>query len=315
MKKRVRRLAAALAAVLLLAGCSLARPEAGGGVEDKFIGVYAFRTARGEREFYDNPHLTEYGSDHVSLEGYGTFGFPRRVLFAEEDGDGGYTFPGMEGGYTLFAAKGTLPDGDEYYGMTSNMAAGEEGNEFHVTSEDAGKRIVHSLSGTVYYGPPLGAGADWENQDAYWKGCRVYQTADGRIYLDGSGNSFGGGGDFGFSLSEEQTVSVNGEVSTECVEVSVKVRQTPRLERLTVTQFDADNTVLQTVELPLEEEMPTVSWAAGAAWALVEEASAAGVKRTAYSVPGPGGDPVSHQVILLDSSGLGRAAQLEMTAG
>lgn len=313
MKTRVRRLAAALAAVLLLAGCSLARPEVNPGSGDKFIGVYAFCTTNRGLEFYDNPHLTEYSSSRVSTEGYGAFALPRQVLFAEEDGDGGYTFPGMEGGYTLFAAKRTLPDGDPYYSMISNMAAGENGNAFHVTIGDAGKTTIHSLSGTVFYGPPMGAGADWDSHDTLWTGYRVYQTEDGRVYLDG-GNSFGGGGSFGFSLDDEQAVTANGSASTERVEVSVSVRETPRLERLAVTQFGSDNTVLQTVNLPPEDDLPTVKWAAGAAWALVEETSAAGVKRTAYSVPSADEAPVSHQVILLDRDGLGRVAALEITA-
>jgi len=272
---------------------------------DRLIGVYAFRTEGWDRNFHENPHLTEYGS--VRLEGYGAVA--NEVLFAVER-EGGWVFPGMEGGYTLFAAAGVYEDGSPYYTTVSNMAPGEGGSEMKVTDEGT----TYSLSGTVYYGPPLGAEADWASarRNAVWTGYRVYQTEDGRIYLDGSGSSFSGDGCTGFTLSDEKKTTVNGEAATEKIEVSVSVREVPRLERLSVTQFDAGSAVLRTDDLPLTGKLPAVQWAAGAAWALVEESSPDGVRRTAYSVPAAWEEPVSHQVILLDDDGLGCAAQLTM---
>ena len=60
---------------------------------------------------------------------------------------------------------------------------------------------------------------------------KIVKDLDFGVYLDG-GNSFGGGGSFGFSLDDEQAVTAHGSASTERVEVSVSVRETPRLERL-----------------------------------------------------------------------------------
>ena len=91
------------------------------------------------------------------------------------------------------------------------------------------------------------------------------------------------------------------------------VAAAPRLERLVVTQFGADNVPIRSEELTLREPLPEVCWEAGAAWALVEEESAEGTVRTVYSVPGAGEEAVSHQIVLLDSQGLGHVAVLSIS--
>ena len=45
----------------------------------------------------------------------------------------------------------------------------------------------------------------------------------------------------------------------------------------------------------------------------MEEESAEGTVRTVYSVPGAGEEAVSHQIVLLDSQGLGRVSYLSIS--
>ena len=79
-----------------------------------------------------------------------------------------------------------------------------------------------------------------------------------------------------------------------------------------MSQFDDTNTLLQADELALREDMPEVACLPETAWALVEEQSADGTVRTAYSAGADSGEePVArHTVILLDRDGLGTAAEL-----
>ena len=53
-----------------------------------------------------------------------------------------------------------------------------------------------------------------------------------------------------------------------------------------------------------------MTWLPEAAWALVEERSPEGVVRTAYTLPGPGEEAVTHPIILLDSAGVGSVKDL-----
>ena len=154
--------------------------------------------------------------------------------------------------------------------------------------------------------------ADWDPYEdrSVWTTYRVYQAPDGRPYLDGSGNSFTGA--LG-SYQESQTYTRQengGDVKKETVEVSISIKAVPRLEGLVVRQFDGEGGQLSAEDLTLEGELPAVTWLPEAAWALVEERSPEGVVRTAYTRPGPGEEPVTHPVILLDSAGVGSVKDL-----
>lgn len=307
--KRGKWLLWALAA-LLLAGCSLARPaaepEAGG---DRFAGFFVVREneERNGGGFYNNPCLTEYGADSVQTDQFGTLRFPREVLFAVEDEAGNYTFPGMEDGYSLFMIEKNEENGPVSQ-MVSNMAPGEEANA--ISYKDEGKSV--SISGTVYCGPPQGD-KDWDEYEdrGIWMCYRVYQTEDGRAYLDGSGNSFSGGGGMGYSETSTYAYTENGETKKEdAITVYLQLKTTPRLEKLLVTQFDKTNAVIRSDDLALREALPEIDCEPETAWVLVEEISKDGTVRTLYNVPKEGEDPVSHQVVLLDGEGLGRLACL-----
>ena len=305
MKNR-RWLLCALAA-LLLAGCSLARPEGEKPGGDRLAGFYMLHTQGNSDSFYENPYRVELGTDLIETEQFGTLSFPQEVLFAVEDEAGNYVFPGMEGGYSLF-----LVEKNEEYGhvsdMVSNMAPGEDGNTIHATDNEMSKII----SGTVYCGPPLGA-ENWDESadNGIWKCYRVYQTEDGRPYLDGSGNSFGSFSGFGYGENRTQTTTDwNGETITESIDIHVNVETVERLERLVVTQFDETNAIVRSDDLALRDELPEIACEVETVWVLVEEISADGAIRTVYNVPEEGEAPVSHMVVLLDDEGLGRLTYL-----
>lgn len=138
----------------------------------------------------------------------------------------------------------------------------------------------------------------------------MYQTPEGTPYLDGSGNSFTSGGSYTYTETETCTRQENGRTWTDSIRVTVCVQPVPRLERLLVTQFDEANAVVRSDDMALREALPEVECEAETAWVLVEEVSKDGTVRTVYNVPEEDGDPVSHQVVLLDANGLGRTAEL-----
>ena len=303
MKHKMQWLLPALLTLLALTGCSLARPEAGSG-GDRFVGFYLVRE-EGGRDFYQNPHLEEYGGETVRLDGYGAISVPREVLFAQKEGEE-WVFPGLEG-WRLFVYRGFEEDGGTYLSMVTDLAPGEEPPQFKITDEGG----VDIISGALCLGPPLGQ-ADWDPYEdrSVWTTYRVYQAPDGRPYLDGSGNSFTGA--LG-SYQESQTYTRQengGDVKKETVEVSISIKAVPRLEGLVVRQFDGEGGQLSAEDLTLEGELPAVTWLPEAAWVLVEERSPQGVVRTAYTRPGPEEEPVTHPVVLLDSAGVGRVAEL-----
>lgn len=310
--KKSKRLLWTLAA-LLLAGCSLARPEAAVENEDRWIGFYVVPSRGYVDHLADNPYVEEYGSFSAETERFGTLSIPRDALFAVEDEVGNYTFPGIEKGYSLFIYRKYDPEHPGYQdrnysvGVVSNMAPGEETTQISYTGEG----VSESASGVIYCGPPLGAPADWDaytSGDMIWRYYNVYQTADGRVYLNGDGDSVNG------LMSKTQTATntrtENGESFTEILQVSVAMERAQRIERLVVTQFDENNAILRSDDLALGEELPEITCGPGTAWVLVEEINTDGTERTAYSVPGPEEDPVSHKVILLDEDGLGQLAYL-----
>jgi len=288
-------------AMLLTAGCSLARPEREDeeGQGDRFVGVCMVYEEPGDGNFYDNPNLEEYGADTVDLGDLGTHAFPREVLFADEDG----RFPGLDG-RSMYA----LETVEEWGHSTAGVGDLDVGS-WNMNITDEGTEM--DASGVLYIGPPEGAPADWSTNDTpgVWHAYKVYQSADGRAYLNGSGDSFQGG-PMGITLSEEQSTSVNGETKKNRISVKVEVEQVPRLERLIVRQYGEDGTLLESVDVPLSDEPEPVSWLGEAAWAVVEERDAEGAKRSIYDKPGPEEEAVAHTFVLLDERGVGRTATL-----
>lgn len=292
---------------LVLAGCSLARAEMSPEAGDRWVGFYVVPSRSGHGEFYNNPHLEEYGTVEAETDQFGVLTFTREVLFAVEDEVGNVTFPGIETGFSLFYLEETADDGSHCSRVISNMGANENG--LHIADRDGGKSV--SISGTVYCGPPLGV-TEWDpyGDGTVWYFYRVYQSEDGRVYLNGDGDS--ANAPLTHTSTETRTVQTNGEtVQEETLSVTAAIEAVPRLERLTVTQFSADNAALRTEELSLRDDRPEVRCLPETAWVLVEEVSGSGVERAVYSVP-EGEDPVSHDYVLLDDNGFGRPAYLHI---
>ena len=309
--KRIRLAALAAALALVLAGCSLAQPERQEKQADRFVGVFLVCTADGVWDaLTGNPNLVEYGQEELTAEGLGSFTVPREVLIAQYDPEERtYTFPGLEG-WALFTYTREDEDGS-YIASCSDMAEGNFATE--VTDQGTSE----TMEGTIYYGPPADAGADWDPYDDFygiWHAYQVYQAPDGTVYTDGSGNSYSGGGSMGFTREETYTSTVNGETSADTVSVTVNIELAPRIERLVVSQFGPDNTLLRSQELPLGVDLEPMTCGADAAWALVEAYNQDGtVERTAYTLPGPDGEPIYHSLVILDDQGMGTSATLEIS--
>lgn len=303
-------LAAALTA--LTAGCSLARPEREAAQEDRWIGFYVVYNPPGSYDniFNSNPNLVEMGTTSLDTGEYGALAIPREVLPGEEDPDtGDIVFPGLEG-YSLFI-RHKQEDSGYVTAIQSDMSPGE-GQTVHSSDEGT----AESASGVIWWGPPLDAAADFDpNEDGYgiWHAYRVFETADGQVYLDGSGNSYSGGGSgMGFSSDAAYTYTENGETRKDSISVSVSVKYTPRLTALRVVEFDEDNSVVKTTALPLTEELPLLTLESDTAFLVVEEESADGVKRTLYAAGDFTDGAQYHEVILLDEAGRGHGVYLTM---
>lgn len=303
--KRSKCLLLALAA-LLLAGCSLARAEAHPEARDRWVGFYVVPSRNGRNDFYDNPHLEEYGSFEADTEEFGTLRFPQDVLFAVKDEVGNYTFPGMETGYSLFYVDETH-DGNHCTAFVSNMGPHDDGAA--LSYKDEGSSIT--FSGTVCFGPPLGVTA-WDpyTSGTIWRYYNVYQTPEGRVYLNGNGDSTNG--PMTKTQTETRASRENGEtVQEETLSVTVAVEAVSRLERLVVTQFDSSNQIVRSEDLSLREDRTEVRCQPETAWVLVEEIGPEGTERTVYDPP-EDEDPVSHDYVLLDDDGYGCLACLNI---
>ena len=299
---------------LLLSGCQLARPEAAESQEDRFCGYYVVPYARSSDgywgdDFYDNPNLTAYGTDSVQLDGFGSFSFDREVLFADREAGGHrIVFPGMSEGYSMIWYTYTDENGNHVNAFQTDMAPDEEGVNHKVTDE--GQEV--SFGGVIYGGPPVGAPENWREfqPDTVWTAYRVYETEDDRIYIDGTGNSFGNGSGISFWEEHTSSYSENGEtVESFSITAKLSFREAPRLERLTVYQYGADNVLLRADDMPLQEDIPPLTCQSGATWVVVEEVNPHGVTHTAYDLTEEG---VSHSVVILDDAGVGRYTELQI---
>ena len=301
-----------LAAVLTaLTGCSLARPEQEAAAEDRWIGLYVVYSPPGTyNNFSSNPNLVEMGTTSLDTGKYGTLAFPREVLLGVEDPDtGALTFPGLTG-YSLFI-RHKQEDSGYVTAIQSDMSPGE-GQTVHSSDEGT----AESASGVIWWGPPLDAAADFDpdaSPHSIWHGYNVYETSDGQVYLDGSGNSYGGAGSgMGFSSDATYTYTENGETRKDSISVSVSVKYTPRLTALRVVEFNGENSVVKTTALPLTEELPLLTLEEDTAFLVVEEESADGVKRTLYAAGDFTDGAQYHEVILLDEEGRGHGVYLTM---
>lgn len=321
-----RLFAALLCAALALTGC-LAQPErTGDGSQDRFIGLYVMGDLPGapgsaiRGSFYDNPNLTPYGRENLAVEGIGPVSLDREVLFAEQNSAGDYFFPGMEGGCALLLYDYEGEDG-RVTATQNDMAPGEDGGGTKIKVTDEGEE--NSISGTVYVGPPLGAGDDWntwehQQEQVIWTAYRVYQTPDGRVYTDGSGDSYGGPG-FSTTTTDTRTETVDGESKTCSLSVTLAVREISRLEAVTLRQFDGSDQLLRTdvVEAGQTEkgmEPLSLPLDPGAAYVLATLSSAGGVSGRELHETGQetGDGGLDLTFYFLDEAGMGYAVPVNL---
>ena len=315
-------LIAALLAVVLLVGVAdstggkLAQPERTEQAGDAFIGFHLVpeRIVQetgpdgetiGHFEERDRTHWVEYGTKNLQLDGFGSVAFPREILIGTYNEETHrYDFPGMEG-FNCFVSVQTREDGTTYLNGYTDMAD----SHLHRKFTDEGEENI--LTGTLYMDTIVA-----EREEEYeWilQAYRVYQMADGTVYLDGSGNGYAGGG---FTAKErvENVITINGETKTRVTEIEFSIEDAERLERVRVKWFDEENEAIGVEEVDLtqiksEWELTPPS---GTAWALViEEDEEGGVTRTAVEPDHEG--QCSHRIILMGEADVGRAAYLRWT--
>ncbi len=275
--------------MLLMSGCSLAKDEVVSKESDRLVGVYLTT----EYPDSNNEHWVEYGTFNADTE-FGEIPFPNLILPAEyykETKE--FVFPGLDG-YALFEA--TVHDGEDIYHLSqSDLLDGT----VHVTSSDFGDSF--ELSGTLYVGETT--------EDTIWKANLVYQTADGLVYLDGSGNSYQGNeGGFSSKVEQTYTTTVNGEEGSTKTMVEFTVKTIEKLELLKVYQYDESGEQIDSKELTVTGEDKDVIWASDAAWAVIEEQYANSVKRTVYNHPDNKTEEVTHTVVILNKHLVGEPA-------
>ncbi len=251
----------------------------------------------------DRTHWVEYGSEMVKLEGFGNVAFPREILIGTYNKDTRrFDFPGMEG-YNCFLAITQDEDGGNYITGYTDMT--ETHLERKVTDEGE-----ENILTTALYAEPRSA--EEEGSSSHWvlTAYRVYQMEDGTVYLDGTGNSFGGAG---FTITEKSkfTTDLNGQKTTEIMSVEFSLKDANRMEEVAVIWFGEDDTPIETDifdPAELEEELELTA-PQGAAWAMVRETDERGsVTRTPMNLDYNG--HASHKLILLDERGIGRACWL-----
>ena len=287
MKRRLLCLMPALV-MALLTGCALAQPVRESAGADRWVGYYMV---------YVPQDGMDAGSDSDLR--------PQGIVWGKwDETTETITFPDMAGSALLMFGREderiTVPS-------VTEMSPGPE--ESRVSSSEQGDSV--SVSGTVWRGPPLDAPADWDREEdgGGWLPCLVYRTPAGGFYLDADTPfySFSSGGSV-FHQSDYTYWDDDGTLRTDTLRMTVAMEYTPRLTALRVVEFDGNDQPLRTTDLPLSEDMPTVTAEPDAAWVAVEEESAEGVERTSYSLTE--GEPVVHEVILLDEDGRGWGVDL-----
>lgn len=313
MKKFLKIGAAMLMIGLLFdfTGCQLAQPEQAGPESDEFIGFHFVPEKLGEMidengEMFqqigdsDRSRWVEYGTENMELDGFGTVAFPRQILIGTYNEDTRrYDFPGKEG-YNCFLATRTGEDGERYINGYTDMT--DTALEMKVTDE--GEENI--LKAALY----TGTAEEEEDYDYILTAYRVFQMEDGTVYLDGTGNSYGGAG---FTINErtEYTTTINGEQTKQILDIEFSLKDAERLVQVEVTWFGGEDEILLQEQLPLEELEGELELTPpeGAAWAMIRETDEQGnVKRTA-STPDYSGH-AAHKLIQLDERGVGRAVWL-----
>ena len=243
------------AMILLLAGCSLAKKDAGNKVsKDRMIGAFI------TDEYLDLFDIDAYIDDHASSisDGEGitlddSSKYNERLYAtidkhgSKDPADWDVSFGNVEG-INFFSvrwedeskeATTSLVEGDGIYDINTSYNVTDEGEDVE-------------LSGTIYMLPGL------IDEDTAYFVNPVYQTEDGRIYVvSESGGSTSGntseGEQFALTVSDETTVTESsytgntntGNIKSEKMTVTVRLSVVYEPVKITLYQMDRDNQVLQ----------------------------------------------------------------------
>ena len=256
MKRNFLLLPLLLACILLLSAVSLARPEPEG-YGDRFVGFHIVADSR------SHPLLNYEDGNWSSYAG-------RQVLWGVKNGDY-YEFPGLPGKNCFL--EWLYEDSEPCLSSCSQLA------DTFLTMGDK-----QSITATLY------------SSAETLRFFQVYQTADGRIYLDGSGNGYSGAG-AGFGVTEDRTwTERSGDAVTreESFHIAVSVEEPPAVTQAVVKCFDSQDALLDEQTFDGSGDEAQVALPTGTAWVLVEEHTADGeVVRTAYT---PGGEENTHTI-------------------
>ena len=276
----------ALTLIFSLAGCSLAQPEREGPEQDEFIGyhlVYEPIPGEGEVILIEDENWVEYGSEPLDLGAYGSTEIPQKILIGELQDNGTYLFPGKEG-LNFFFPVYMAGYGENEHEVRLSYSQLELTRQSSQT-EDAGDS--YRYAGEACYGLPQGA-AEWPEEPEYgWTAYEVYQREDGTpfgtIYLTGDGNRYAGaGGDFGFGQERVLAEKFNGETyQKSSLELQVDFQVIPRMETVTLQQYDGGHRLLTEHTLSAQEALSledgwTVPMAEGTAYTLIVKNNADG---------------------------------------
>ena len=302
-----------LSFVLLLSGCTLAKPEETNATEgDRFVGVYIISEDT-DVNLYDldgwiRDGIEDFEANRINAD------IPRLIypgVFDPEEHR--YVFPGLDG-YALFAA--TVGQGQDAYTTTcsdlenvnvkfhtrdADLSIVQTGDE---NAEMAGSVTDYELTGTIYV-----ENADSENH--YLRLMNVFQKPDGTIYLDGTGDSFAGPAGSAVSLEEKCERTVNGKsVEMGTTKVSLRIEEAKEADSGILYWYGEKGELLMTQHLD-PEQVTELTWQENAAWGIYEETFGEEVVRTLYE-KGAEEKPVCLSIMTINEDGIGEIKTVEI---
>lgn len=207
--------------LVLLRPVSLARPKAQNPAQDRWVGYYMVLLPIAD---YD------YNKD---WENYGDL----KILNAQLQNDGRYTFTGLEGQALFFEFLPPTDPEDPYSATVAFQGdVAKVVHNTHITDSAS----TETLSGTLYFGAPSTPAPG--GLGYAWTACLVYQREDGSLYLT-DGHSFYGGG-MSFQQETTYTSTINGRTTHNALSVELRTEMIPRIESCTFFQLDENGTLL-----------------------------------------------------------------------
>ena len=294
MNKR-KILSLLLAAVLLLSGCSLARPETEADAqqhEDAMVGVLVTFEPLDlfdfERYFSDNADKIVSGG-MVSEADAAEY---QNCLFAEKNEAGRYVFPEVEG-YVWLCTRET--DGENTSTVMQGDAVFCENKNEIATSDDG---VSYKIAATIYQVPDdSGMARIYVNP--------LYQTKDGRVYaLSGNGistNTDGGAGSMTASLKQTVSQTEGGKTTAQSFEAAIKYQMAAEPENVDIYWMSAEAGLIRQ-ERYAPDAVPEQLDAHGADFLVVVETGTDGSNRHTICDPETDGGQV--RVLIPGESGI-----------